>query len=265
MNNVPASGNNIICYDDPVCKELIKKSSQNNIISYGFDKNSDVYAYDIIYNSNVTSFKLASNTEKFKSDTNLIFELPLIGHFNVLNAIAAIISCVAIGIDIADVKRYLKSFKGVGRRLTYVGKANDIEIYDDYAHHPTEINATLTAVQLNKKTQDKKIIAVFQPHRYSRLKDHYQNFIEALNIADKILVTDIFAAGEDPIAGISKEKFCDDLNILSAQKCFAVNNINDLAQYVKNNSDNGDTIICLGAGDITKYANLLPKQLAKIL
>ena len=110
-----------------------------------------------------------------------------------------------------------------------------------------------------------KIMAVFQPHRYSRVRDHYNEFIKALLIADKILVTDIYAAGESPIPGISKESICNDINLESGDKCALIENIDNLSHDIKQYVSEGDVVICLGAGDITKYANLLPMQLSKIL
>jgi UDP-N-acetylmuramate--alanine ligase len=265
INNVPDDGANVICFDDPICRELIDSSSANNIISYGFNDMANVYAYDVKQSEAITTFKVASNTDKVSFDKDFQFSLPMIGHFNVLNALASIIVCKILEIDNFTIQKEMLSFKGVNRRLTYVGEASQIKIYDDYAHHPTEINATLSAVQNNKSLANTKVIAVFQPHRYSRVKDHYNGFIEALNIADKILVTDIFSAGEKPILGISKEKLCEDINNQGVIKCQSVGKIDNLAEYVKANANDGDLVICLGAGDITKYANLLPKQLAKIL
>ena len=168
-------------------------------------------------------------------------------------------------IDNAIIRQGLKSFKGIKRRMTLIGTVGDIKIYDDYAHHPTEIEATLLAIKNCLTKPKSKIIAVFQPHRYSRVRDHYAPFIQSLLIADKVLITDVYAAGEAPISGISKEIICNDINIKMEGKCSLIENIDQLPSYIKQFANDGDIVVCLGAGDITKYANSLPIELVKIL
>ncbi|MBT4922256.1 MAG: UDP-N-acetylmuramate--L-alanine ligase [Rickettsiales bacterium] len=265
IKKVPASGFNIICYDDLICQELIQKSHNSNIISFGFGKEANIVVSNLDISEGTSRFSISSNTAKIQCDESAVYELALVGKFNVLNAVAAIIVGILLQIDDLVIKRSLKGFRGIQRRMTLTGQVQGIKIYDDYAHHPTEIAVTLEAIKNCVVKPKSKIMAVFQPHRYSRVRDHYNEFIKALLIADKILVTDIYAAGESPIPGISKEAICNDINLESGDKCALIENIDNLSHDIKQYVSEGDVVICLGAGDITKYANLLPMQLSKIL
>ena len=261
IENVPDEGFNIICYDDEICQELVALSSKQNIITYGFDQSAEIRIEDVNYKDQIAYFKLSSKNLNISFEEETIFALPLLGNHNILNAVAAIISAKLLKLSDQDICSYLQDFQGVARRLTFLGEVDHIKIYDDYAHHPTEIIATLGSVKNALLSEKGNLIAVFQPHRFSRLRDHYDEFVKSFSFADRILISDIYAAGENPINGISKEKLCQDISKQN-KKCELIQDWSKLPDNIKQIAKSGDVVICMGAGDITKYANLLPKQLS---
>ena len=164
-----------------------------------------------------------------------------------------------MGIDIAKIESSLREFNGVARRFDYKGCINEITIIDDYGHHPVEIRAALSAAKLYCDTG--KVIAVVQPHRYSRLRDLYSDFCACFNNADITIVADIYAAGENPIPGYEKEDLVRGLYEFGNRNAILLENREQLPKLIKEHAISGDLVICLGAGTITSWANELPKQL----
>ena len=210
-----------------------------NFITYGLN-NADYTAKNIIYTKDNTTFDIYKNNNLLAN-----IKIQLSGLHNVYNTLAVIAALSEAGVDIDTVKEYFSNFSGMGRRFQKICDINGIEIYDDYAHHPTEIKATLDAAAL--KFGKENIVAVFQPHRFTRLKSLWNDFKGAFNNTKRLIVTDIYAASEEPISGITAEKFASEIN--NAE--YFAGNINEVAKKLLPTLKKGDIVIGLGAGTIT--------------
>lgn len=241
----------VVCSDHPVVKETIKEIKYRKIISYGLNEDADVQAINIEIKSGELKFDIRV---KDKIYTN--FVLPMFGRHNILNALAAFTVVYYNGMDIDKIRNGFASFSGVQRRFTKRGSVNGINIYDDYGHHPEEIKATLQAAK--EATPNNQVIAVFQPHRYSRFADLMDEFTKAFDNADILLVADVYAAGEKPIAGINKETFTQKIN---HKNVFTVRDVNEMNELIAQKANEGDLVIGLGAGDISKWMSNLPTYL----
>lgn len=217
------------------------------------DSGADYYASNIEYNEDCTTFDVYYKGE-FLTDIKIILK----GRHNVYNSLSVFASLHQAGIDIDLIKPHFATFTGMGRRFQKVGEFDGIAIYDDYAHHPTEIKATLSAASGFK---NKHIIAVFQPHRYSRLKNLWDEFLNAFDNVDKVIVTDVYAASEDAIEGINSQNFVKDLsNKLSIPCQYIPGDMFEVAKQIFPSLKKGDLLIGLGAGSI----NMLGKELIKL-
>jgi UDP-N-acetylmuramate--alanine ligase len=185
--------------------------------------------------------------------------LPMFGQHNVQNALAALAVAGAVGIDDQIVRRAFAAFRGVNRRFTRAGEVHGIVVIDDYAHHPVEIAAVLAAARTVTKGQ---LIAVVQPHRYSRLQNLFEGFCSCFNDADAVIVTDVYPAGEEPIQGIDRDALVDGLRSHGHRRVIALTDWGDLAHIVTNLANAGDYVVCLGAGNITQWAHALPAEIA---
>ena len=253
INKVPFYGCSFLCFEDSVVKDLAK-SANKKFYSYGFSKDYDFYVDkdSIRVEAPITYFTAYHNNECLGE-----FSVPLIGIHNVLNSLASIGVGIHLGIDIADIKEGLKTFEGVGRRLNKLYD-KEITLFDDYAHHPTEIKATLSSVKNAYK--NRRIIAVFQPHRYSRTELLLNDFESAFNDADEVIISDIYAAGEAPIAGISGEIICDVVRKQNEHIRY-VPNIEDVLPVLDDMKKDGDIILTLGAGNIVRISNEYARKL----
>lgn len=253
INKVPFYGCSFLCFEDNVVKDL-SRSVNKKYYSYGFSKDYDFYVDkdSIRIEAPITYFTAYHNNECLGE-----FSVPLIGIHNVLNSLASIGVGIHLGIDINDIKEGLKTFEGVGRRLNKLYD-KEITIFDDYAHHPTEIKATLSSVRNAYK--NRRIVAVFQPHRYSRTELLLNDFESAFNDADEVIITDIYAAGEAPIAGINGEIIC---NVVRKQNNNVryVKNIEDVLPVLDDIKKDGDIILTLGAGNIVRISNEYARKL----
>lgn len=251
-------GFSVACLDHPVVREVISKISGRRIITYGLDKKADVHADHIRHEGALSLFDVfVRRGGKFRKIKDV--SLAMLGTHNIQNALAAIVVGVELGISDKVIKKALASFKGIQRRLTPRGTVNDVTVYDDYAHHPTEIKATLNAVKSNTKG---RVIAVFQPHRYSRLRDLWDDFLTAFNDVYQVIVTDVYAAGENPIEGVSGQRFVEVLQLTHPRAVY-VPSLADLPALVKAQVRPLDTVVCLGAGSISAHATELVKALKK--
>ena len=253
INKVPFYGCSFLCFEDSVVKDL-SKSANKKFYSYGFSSDYDFYVDkdSIRVEAPITYFTAYHNNECLGE-----FSVPLIGIHNVLNSLASIGVGIHLGIDIADIKEGLKTFEGVGRRLNKLYD-KEITLFDDYAHHPTEIKATLSSVKNAYK--NRRIIAVFQPHRYSRTELLLNDFESAFNDADEVIISDIYAAGEAPIAGISGEIICDIVRKQNDHIRY-VPNIEDVLPVLDDMKKDGDIILTLGAGNIVRISNEYARKL----
>lgn len=250
-------GFSVACTDHPVVREVCARVAQRKIISYGLNKDADVHADNIRCEPGQIFFDAFVRTgAKFHKIKDV--KLSLMGLHNVQNALASIAVCSRLGIDDKTIKKALAGFQGIQRRLTCRGVIPErIAVYDDYAHHPVEIRATLQALRSANKG---KIIAIFQPHRYTRLRDLWQDFLSAFAAADIVWVCDVYGAGEEPIPLKNAAQFADDLAQIHPHARF-VPAFDALPGLVGEHAQNGDCVVCLGAGSISAQSVQLVKAL----
>ncbi len=236
-------------------RQLIRMNSNCKFITYGLN-DAQYMAKNISFDGVFTSFNLYKNNELL---TNI--KLSVHGNHNIYNALAVAAALMESGINIDDIAEYFKDFTGMGRRYQLVSQTNDITIIDDYAHHPSEIFATLECAKNCNK--EKRIVAVFQPHRYSRLHGLFDDFLKCFVNADKILVLDTFAASEEPINGHTSEEFAKILQAQNPQKVveYVGGKINDITDIISGEIQKNDVVITLGAGDITKLGYALASKI----
>jgi UDP-N-acetylmuramate--alanine ligase len=260
--SIPFYGFASLCIDHPTVQRMIADIPERRIISYGFSASADVRGINLRPDNDSMIFD--AMVSKRISDQGIIegFRLPMLGDHNVLNTLAAISVCLEMGIDADKILHAVSQFKGVGRRFDRKGSVSDITIIDDYGHHPVEITAALSAARMLKPND--QIIAVFQPHRYTRMRDLFDDFCACFNDADHVIISDIYAAGEAPIDGYGRDDFVDSLRAHGHPSVDALHAPDDLAELVMTKARPGDVIMCLGAGTITNWASALPEQISGI-
>lgn len=254
-NKVPFYGNVVICNEGSNCREIIKKINKK-VITYGFTKESDVYATNIKFRDFRSSFDLYY----FKSKIGNI-KLNVPGKHNILNVLAAITVSQEFNIDIDTIKNTLNQYKGVQRRFQIKGEVDNIFVIDDYAHHPTEIFRTLESAKLGCK---RKLLCIFQPHRYTRTKLLYKEFGKAFFNADELIITDIYPASEKPIKGVTSELIIKSLEKNGYKNVKHISDHDEIVEYVFSNLKNNMTIMTLGAGHIWRVAETIAKRLLKM-
>ena len=260
-NNIPFDGVAIYCNDNTDLKKLLLESKKRNKISYGLNKDSDVRATNILINEKGSFFDInIKKTNLLKKETINKIRLNVLGRHNIQNSLAAVTVAKILNINTNKIKKAFQKFKGVKRRFTLVCNFKGIKIIDDYAHHPEEIKATL---ELARNLKPKKIIVIFQPHRYSRFKNLYYDFKKVLKNCDRLYVANVYSAGEKKIKNISKEKFVFEMNKIKKNFAKSLNNINSLPEIILNEGNKGDIVIFIGAGDVSKWVNDLPSKLKK--
>ncbi len=249
INLLPFYGTTIMCYDDKYLKLLINKIKNRNILTYSIkNKKADVLIFDIIQNKLKTSFKLKIKN-KITHSSNYNFTINAIGNHNILNATASIVAAKLNGIKNKDINNALTNYVGVKRRFSFLGKKNMAYVYDDYAHHPTEIAATLSAA----KSLKNKVIVVFQPHRYTRTKILIREFINILSKVDYLFLLETYSAGEKIIKGATSKDIYS--KILKKNKNTTyLKNIADLNKLMKPYTMKQNTIVFMGAGSISSIA-----------
>jgi UDP-N-acetylmuramate--alanine ligase len=263
IDHLPFYGFAVLCVDHPAVQELIPRLSDRRLITYGFNPQADVKAFNLRPEAQGTYFDvtfadwLSGGKEKTETD----FFLPMLGEHNVQNSLAALAIAQEMGIPFEKMKAGLKSFSGVKRRFTKTGESHGITVIDDYAHHPVEIQAVLKAARQAVEKSGKKIIAVMQPHRYTRLHDLFDDFATCFNDADKVFIADVYPAGEEPIVGADKEHLVQKMIGCGHKDVDVLPSVEDLASLVAQSAEEGDYVICMGAGTISKWAYDLPKQL----
>ena len=253
LENLPFYGTAIICTDEEKAEKLFKDLSRPKI-SYGFNKSADYYLKDLKQNSSFQEFTLVRNSV----GKEVRLHLKIAGRHNALNATAAYIVSKETGISTKIIKNSLKSFGGVSRRQEFKGelKINDkkIKLIDDYGHHPTEITATVEAIKSSNK--NKKINMIFQPHRYSRSSILFDDFVDCLGLLDKIIILDIYSAGEQNAEGISSYDFVNSL-IKKGNKAFFAKNLEEITKILENEVKNNEILITQGAGNVVDISNSL--------
>ena len=259
VSSIPFYGFVCLCIDNPRTQRLISKLENKKVITYGMSANADIRATNIYYKNNKMNFSLnIKNNKEFEENVYKI-EFSMIGMHNIQNALATIATGIELKIPLTKIKNTLKNFTGVERRFQKVGNFKNTTIIDDYGHHPVEINSALSAARF--LAPESKIIAIFQPHRYSRLKDLFDDFCSCFNKADHVLLLDVYAAGEKSIKKFESINLEKGLADYGHKNVLYIQNQNLLAKNLLKLIQPNDLIICLGAGSITKIANSLEEEL----
>jgi UDP-N-acetylmuramate--alanine ligase len=267
VENVPFYGFAVMCLDHPEVQALVARIEDRRLVTYGRNPQAEVRFRDVSYNGGKACFSVDIHdrvTGDMETLENLV--LPMPGEHNVSNAVAAIAVAHALGIDGEAIVRGLAGFAGVKRRFTRVGNWNGVEIFDDYGHHPVEIAAVLKAAReaLDGDRSAGKVIAVVQPHRFTRLRDLFEDFCTCFNEADTVIVADVYPAGEAPIDGIDKEHLVEGLRSGGHRDARRLIGEDELPAMIAGIAVPGDMIVCLGAGSITTWAQKLPDALAAL-
>jgi len=255
ISNIPFYGVAVCCSDHPEVQKLIDKISDRQIKTFGLNAQADIRAINLNYDEGRAHFDI-----KFQKENCTITDciLPMPGDYNVSNALGAVAVAHHLGVENNKIREALAYFKGVNRRFTKVGELNGITFIDDYAHHPVEISAVLRAA---RQISSGRIIAVHQPHRYTRLGTLFKDFCLCFNDADIVAISDVYSAGEQKIPGVSKDDLVTGLTHHSHRHAVAVSNLQELSKLVADNAQSGDLVIFLGAGNISSWASELPKLL----
>ncbi len=259
INKTPPIGKSLICIDNKNIKRIKNKIKNKNILTYGFDKKANYRITNVRYRSTYSIFDLNYKNLKNKRQTIKNINLKLIGEHNVLNASAAAAVCINLGVKIDIIKKSLKNFSGVQRRMTKIFTKNKNDFFDDYAHHPTEISSVLKGVK--KSYNKRKIITVFEPHRYSRINLLKTAFSRSFREAHLVLICPIYAAGEKKSSNFNLINFAKLISKNSRTQVVVLRNQEELSNYFKKNLIEDEIIIGMGAGSISQWMNELKYNL----
>ncbi|SPF80623.1 UDP-N-acetylmuramate--L-alanine ligase [Pseudoprimorskyibacter insulae] len=256
VSNIPFYGVAVCCTDHPEVQALVGRITDRRVKTYGFNAQADVRAINLTYKKGVAHFDIALQTE------DAVIEgctLPMPGDHNVSNALAAVAVARHLGMKREEIREALAKFGGVNRRFTKVGEVNGVTIIDDYGHHPVEIAAVLKAA---RQACEGRVIAVHQPHRYTRLHSLFEDFCTCFNEADVVAIAEVFAAGEAEIPGATRDDLVAGLIRHGHRHARALLTEEDLERLVREQTQPGDMVVCLGAGTISAWANRLPEKLS---
>ena len=257
VSNVPFYGLAVCCTDHPEVQALVGRVTDRRIVTFGFNAQADVRAVNLRYAGGVAQFDVVLQNENGALIQGM--SLPMPGDHNVSNALAAIAVARNLGMKRSEIREALAAFAGVNRRFTRVGEVlGGVTIIDDYGHHPVEIAAVLKAA---RQATEGRVIAVHQPHRYTRLSSLFEEFCACFNEADVVAIADVYSAGEDPIPGASRDDLVAGLIAHGHRHARAIMDEADLARLVREQARPGDMVVCLGAGTISAWANALPARL----
>lgn len=262
VENVPFYGFGVMCLDHPEVQALVSRIDDRRVITYGANPQADVRFLNHHMEGPKSHFDVVIRSRK----TGAVIEmknlvLPMPGRHNVLNATAAIAVAHELGVADDAIIKGLAGFAGVKRRFTHTGSWNGVEVFDDYGHHPVEIKAVLKAARESVKG---RVIAIAQPHRYSRLHNLFDEFATCFNDADTILVAPVYAAGEDPIEGVNSQALVERIKTAGHRDARFIADPKEIAPIVKKIAKPGDYVVFLGAGNITQWAYALPNELAAL-
>ena len=259
VENVPFYGFAVMCTDHPVVQTLVGKLEDRRILTYGENPQADVRLADLDHHNGESRFSVLFRDRDGKiSHTIDNLALPMPGRHNALNATAAVAVAHALGLKSDAIRRALAGFSGVKRRFTRVGEWNGATIIDDYGHHPVEISAVLRAARESTAGQ---VIAVMQPHRYTRLHDLFEQFCTCFNDADAVIIAPVYPAGEQPIPGADRDALVTGLRAHGHKHAIPLEGPAKLPSLIKDLAKPGDYVVCLGAGSITQWAYALPAEL----
>jgi UDP-N-acetylmuramate--alanine ligase len=258
VENIPFYGFAAICTDHPEVQAMAARVENRRLIAYGVNPQAEVRAEKISMGPDGARFDVVIRPLEGETLRLDDLHLPMAGHHNVMNALAAIAVGRELGVSAEDLRKGLGAFGGVRRRFTTTGVANGVRVIDDYGHHPVEIASVLTAA---RAVTEGKVVAVVQPHRYSRLHDLFDDFCHCFNDADTVIVADVYPAGEAPLPGIDRNALVEGLRRYGHRRVLALEGPQELARLVRHEAHSGDVVVLLGAGDITSWAYALPGEL----
>lgn len=260
IENIPFYGFAVLCIDHPEVQALIPHVKDRKVVTYGFSPQADVQALNVrndglemVYDVRFADWLEAEDIKEMR--------LPMLGEHNVQNSLVAIAAAQQLGVEAAAIKKGMADFSGVKRRFTKTGEVNGVSIIDDYAHHPKEIETVLKTARMAVGASGGKVIAVMQPHRYSRLHDLFEDFCTCFNDADHVLIADVYEAGESPIEGASRDDLVRGIAEHGHRAVQALDSRDALAGAVSDIAQGGDLVVCMGAGSITQWAQDLPGEL----
>ncbi len=263
VKNIPFYGFAVLCVDYPEVRAMMSRVLDRRLITYGFSPQADVRAVALESGPDGLRFDVVATARK--TGTKRVIKdlsLPMLGDYNVQNALAATALAGEVGINDSVLREALATFKGVKRRFTRTGKVDGVTVIDDYAHHPAEIAAVLGAARAGVGAGG--IIAVVQPHRYTRLRDLFEEFCTCFNDADIVVVADVYPAGETPIRGYDRDGLVNGLRSSGRRSVISLDRSQDLALLISGIAKPGDMVLCLGAGSISQWANALPAELERL-
>ena len=258
VENTPFYGFGVVCLDHPEVQAMVGRITDRRLITYGMNPQADVRAENIKSEGGIQHFDIHFRDRHRSLSRIEGVRLPMPGTHNLQNAMAAAIVARELGVSDDQILRGFESFGGVKRRFTETGEWNGVRIIDDYGHHPVEIAATLRAA---RGVTDGRVIAVIQPHRYTRLVNLFDSFCACANEADMVLITPVYEAGETPIDGANAEALAQGMARNGHRNVRALSGVEELPGLIAGEAKEGDLILCLGAGDITKVAQALPAAL----
>jgi len=258
VENIPFYGFAAVCIDHPEVQAMAARVENRRLVTYGVNPQAEVRAENITQGPDGARFDVAIRPHEGEPLRWDGLHLPMAGHHNTLNALAAIAVARELSVSEADIRKGLKGFEGVKRRFTTTGVADGVRIIDDYGHHPVEIASVLKAA---RAVTEGRVIAVVQPHRYSRLSDLFEEFCACFNDADVVIVADVYAAGEAPLEGINRDGLVEGLRRYGHRRVLPLEGQAALAGLVRAEAKAGDVVVLLGAGDITSWAYALPGEL----
>jgi UDP-N-acetylmuramate--alanine ligase len=259
VENVPFYGFGVMCIDHPEVQALVSRIGDRRVVTYGENKQADIRFSNVRMDGAVSVFDVSIRNRKTGAVEEIPgLRLPMPGRHNVSNATAAIAVAHELGLTAEDIRRGLSSFGGVKRRFTHTGSWNGVEVFDDYGHHPVEIKAVLKAA---REACAGRVIAIAQPHRYSRLHDLFDDFAACFNDADTVAIAPVYAAGEEPIEGANAEALVARIRAAGHRDARFIEGAAAIAPLVRAQAKPGDFVVLLGAGNITQWAYALPKEL----
>ena len=259
IEKTPSFGKSLICIDNNHLKSLLTKCKTRNFLTYGFDKHSNYQIINVRKNKNFSIFDLKLKFPSSRTTTIRNIVVNLIGEHNITNATASIAIALNLGIKINKIKKALRKFLGIQRRFTKVFSIDNKDFFDDYAHHPTEIKAVIEGAR--EVYKDRKIICVFQPHRYSRVKALKNEFASSFRSIDTVVLCPVYSAGEKKRYNFNQDNFSKLISRKSKTQVVNISNQKDLKNYFKKNLLDDEMVICMGAGSITNWIREIAKDL----
>jgi len=259
VESIPFYGFAVVCIDDPDVQEMAARVENRRLMTYGTNPQAEIRAMNIGIGADGSTFDVLISAPDGAATTVLgDITLPMAGEHNVQNALAAIAIGRELGASEKAIRKGLAGFGGVRRRFTFTGEAKGVRVVDDYGHHPVEIASVLKAA---RAVSQGRVIAVVQPHRFTRLRDLFQDFCRCFNDADVVIIADVYPAGEAPIEGVNRDMLIEGLRRHGHRHVLALPSPTALPALIAEEAKAGDLVVCLGAGDITAWAHALPGQL----